>query len=408
MNLRKLRRMTARIPRNIERKEGTQTAEQKIEAEIKAIKGQILEAIKAKADLETVQTMQKQLDALDVKLAEKHAASNIEESFVDTLKKNEEVSAFLRRKAGTVVIEVSAKHTHHLLARKTLITSPDVGLTTPGVLQNDRTPGIVAEARQQLTIRNVLTARPTTMQRIDFVKVNSPMTQASPQQGEGHTKKENAVTFTTDKADVQTIATWIPASRQVLDDFTELANFLETGLAYYVDLAEELQLLSGSGAGVDLKGLTTQATPFNTGLLSGSWTRIDVIGRVIQQITSAKEIQPTFIVLNPVDWWSIRLTKDSQGRYILGDPMGPVTQQQLFGLTPVVTTSIPSGTFLVGSGSPAAAQIRDRMGMQIEISTQHEDYFARNLVAVRAEKRLALVTYRPASFITGTFSVSPA
>jgi hypothetical protein len=39
-----------------------------------------------------------------------------------------------------------------------------------------------------------------------------------------------------------------------------------------------------------------------------------------------------------------------------------------------------------------AAERRDRMEMQVEISTEHSDYFVRNLVAVRAEKRLALVT----------------
>jgi hypothetical protein len=34
--------------------------------------------------------------------------------------------------------------------------------------------------------------------------------------------------------------------------------------------------------------------------------------------------------------------------------------------------------------------------------------FAKNLVAIRCEKRVALVTRRPASFITGTFTTSPA
>jgi hypothetical protein len=31
-------------------------------------------------------------------------------------------------------------------------------------------------------------------------------------------------------------------------------------------------------------------------------------------------LQPTFVVLNPIDWWDIRLTKDGFGRYILGTP----------------------------------------------------------------------------------------
>jgi HK97 family phage major capsid protein len=115
---------------------------------------------------------------------------------------------------------------------------------------------------------------------------------------------------------------------------------------------------------------------------------------------------------------SIRLTKDGFGRYILGDPQqGAFTQtgfgisvptQNIFGLTVDPTTSIAQGTFLVGSGSPIAAEIRDRMEIAVEVSTSHADCFTRNLVAVRGEKRLALITRRPGSFISGSFSSSPA
>jgi len=60
----------------------------------------------------------------------------------------------------------------------------------------------------------------------------------------------------------------------------------------------------------------------------------------------------------------------------------------LFGLSLVPTTSITPGTFLVGSGNPVACEIRDRMEMQLEISTQHSDFWVKNLVAIRAEKGL--------------------
>jgi HK97 family phage major capsid protein len=81
--------------------------------------------------------------------------------------------------------------------------------------------------------------------------------------------------------------------------------------------------------------------------------------------------------------------------------------QNLFGLAVVPTTNIAVGTFLVGSGSPIAAEIRDRMEMQIDISTEHSTFFTQNLVAVRAEKRLALITRRAGSFVTGSFTTSP-
>jgi HK97 family phage major capsid protein len=231
------------------------------------------------------------------------------------------------------------------------------------------------------------------------MQVASPQTEAS-------AKAENAVTFTTESEKVQTIATWQPASRQVLDDFDELAAFIRGSLAYYVELEEELQMLSGSGAGTDLNGLITQATPFDSSLLSGSWQRIDVIGAAIQQVEEAKEIEPTFAVLNPRDWWLIRRTKDANDNYILGAP-GSEGSRRLWDLDVIATNNMDAGDFLVGSGNPAAAEIRDRMEMQIEVSTQHEDYFTRNLVAIRAEKRLALITKRPASFIEGTFTTSP-
>ena len=48
------------------------------------------------------------------------------------------------------------------------------------------------------------------------------------------------------------------------------------------------------------------------------------------------------------------------------------------------------------------------MEMQVEVSTEHQDFFTKNLVAVRAEKRLALVVKRPNSFVTGSFTTSPA
>ena len=119
---------------------------------------------------------------------------------------------------------------------------------------------------------------------------------------------------------IGTIATWVPASRQVLDDITELSGFISSSLQYYVNLEEELQLLAGSGTNEDLHGLLTQAQAFNTTLLTpaAGWTRLDLIGRAIQQITRSKEIPPSFVVLHPDDFWSIRLTKDGFGRYILG------------------------------------------------------------------------------------------
>lgn len=357
----------------------------------------------------TLEKLQKQVDALDSKIAERHAANAEGKSLTETLKENESVSRLLRDGSGKALITLDAKQTQNLMERKTTITSAAVGTETSGVLRHDRDSGIVLDARPTLRMRSVLSARPTTMQLIDFVKVNAAMTAASPQ-AEASAKQEKAVTFTTAQAAVRTLAAWIPATKQILEDFGELEGFLRAELPYRVDQCEDTEILSGNNTGAHLYGLIPQATAFDTALLNATagWTRLDIIGRVIQQITAANEMEPTFIVLHPTDWWAIRLTKDSYGRYILGDPQGPVANPNIFGLAVVVTTQITSGTFLVGSGNAAATEIRDRSGMMVEISTEHGEYFTQNMVAIRAEKRVALVTKRPASFITGSFTSSPA
>ncbi len=375
-----------------------------LELEIKGLKTDVL----AKLDEQKTQqdAMQRQLDAIDSKSQVRHGGI-VTKSLSDSLKENESLQRLMHDKRGTAIITLSGDEAAAVMERKTAVTNTIVGAQTTGVLQIDRDSGIVTEARQTLTMRDVLSSRPTTHALIDFVKVVTPMAIASPQT-EGAVKAENAVTFTSVKEDVRTIATWIPASRQVLDDMSELAEFLGTTLRYYLDLAEELQILSADGSGQFLHGLIPQATSFNTSLLSASagWNKIDVIGRAIEQLGIAKEISPTFVVLNPRDWGDMRLLKNSLGEYLLGDPQTAVAAS-LFNRKVVETTSITAGTFLLGNGSAVACELRDRMEVQYEISTSHDDYFTRNLVACRAERRVALVTKRPGAFVTGSFTTSP-
>ncbi len=220
---------------------------------------------------------------------------------------------------------------------------------------------------------------------------------------------ENSVQFTSFSEKIKTIATWIPATKQVLDDFVELMGFIQTSIPYYIGLEEEIQLLAGDDIGEDLHGLIPQSMVFDPTLLSATagWNRIDVVGRAIEQIVTAKELTPTFCILHPADWWSIRLSKDGLGRYLIGDPQTSA-RASLFDLQVIPTTSMVPGSFLLGSGNPTAAEIRDRSEIIVEISTQHADYFVRGLVAVRGERRLALVCKRPNSFCAGSFTTSPA
>lgn len=359
---------------------------------------------------EALAKLQTQVNAIDEKFQSIEIKKNADKPLEQELKENESYARLMKDRRGSAVITLKGAHALAIQS-KTTITSDIVGRMTTGVLPIDRTAGIVAEARRQLRLRQVLASRPTVMQVVDYVKVNSPLSNAAEQSPEGAAKSENAVTFTSVSERVKTVATWIPASKQILADWSELESFLRTGLAYYTEKDVEEQLIFGNGTGETLNGLYSQATAFNTALLpgtgAGSWTPIDVLGWAAAQVAIANEIDPTFALLNPQDVFEIRLAKDSQGRYILGDPWSAGVPN-LFGMLIVPSTAMTAGTFLIGSGDPAANEIRQRMEVTVEISTEHSDYFTKNLVAIRAEERLAQVTYRPASFIRGSLSSSPA
>jgi HK97 family phage major capsid protein len=390
-----------------------QAALEQSNTEIKQVIAKCREEVKTFGDAtaetkEAMAKLQKQVDALDEKRQQIESAPKTK-TIGDHLNESEDIKKLIRDGKGHAVMTIPWDL---IRQQKTVLTSDNVGSTprqTTGVLAIERTPGIVPEARRPLLLRQLLSSRTTDMAVIDFVKVANALADAQVQSPEGGVKHENAITFSTVSERLKTVATTLPVTKQLLKYVSELESFLRTGLAYYVEKETEDQLVNGNGAGQTLHGLIPQATAFNTSLLppaASGWTALDIIGRAASQVAIADEIPPTFVVLNPDDWWEIRMTKDKDGRYILADPWSN-SVPNLFGMTPVATNAIAAGDFLIGSGSPEATELRIGSEITVEISTEHSDFFVRNQVMIRAEQMLALVTYRPASFITGAMTTSP-
>lgn len=291
----------------------------------------------------------------------------------------------------------------HLSAKAT-ITTGTVG--TAGD-QNMRVPGIITPQLRELRIRDLLPTTRTTATTIEYVKENVFTNAASPQV-EGSAKAEASLTFTLASAVVRTIAHWIPATRQVLDDMDSLMNYIQIRLRYGLKLVEETQLLSGDGTGQNLNGIITQATAYDTARNVSNDTPIDKLSHAMTQARVA-EYPVDGVVLHPNDWEKIRLVKtdeggtpnSNKGSYVFGDP-GSAQTPMLWNAPIVVTTAIASGTFLVGAFA-LGAEIFDRQEAVVDISTEHASFFVENKVAIRAEERIALAVYRPASFITGAF-----
>jgi HK97 family phage major capsid protein len=188
------------------------------------------------------------------------------------------------------------------------------------------------------------------------------------------------------------------ASRQIMDDAPQLRSVIDGRLTYGLQFVEEAELLYGDGTGQHLAGIIPQATAYSAAFTPALPTAIDTLRLASLQATLALYPASGY-VLHPTDWGRIELTKDTQGRYIVGDPTG-VLGKRLWNLPVVDTQAMQAGKFLTGAFQ-LGAQIFDRLSIEILISTENMDDFTRNMVTIRGEERLALAVYRPAAFIYG-------
>jgi HK97 family phage major capsid protein len=394
MNKRRLYAMAARIPAGIETKEFD------LATEVKTIRDEIVG--KVGDQLTKMEAMQRQLDSLDLKTQNFQlglgSGGVFTKSIAEEIFENESFKEMAENGGrGRAVIKINDFH-------KKSLTDAAAGLSTSGVLATDRLPGIVPVQFRQLRIRDLLRSAATTAASVDYVKVSSFTNAASPQV-ETATKAQSDMSLQAVQMPVRTIAHWIRASKQIMDDLPGLQEAVNTHLLYGLNLKIEAELLSGDGTGEHLSGLIPAATAFSTSLLgSGSWNRLDIIARAIQQ-AERSDYGVDSIVLHTDDFWSMALTKSTQGEYLFGEP-GATTVPTLWGRPVAVTNSIASGTFLVGSSQTAL--IRDRMEATIDISGNYNDDFVKNMLVILCEARLALQITKPGAWITGSFSTSPA
>lgn len=268
-----------------------------------------------------------------------------------------------------------------------------------------RVPGILAPGIQRLTIRDLIPSLQTSSNLVQYTKETGFTNNAAMQASEGAVKAESAMTFALANAPVQTLAHFIPVSRQILEDAPAIQGYIDTRLMYGLKLIEEGQLLNGSGSGVNLSGLITNATAMSTAnAVTATDTYIDTLFRGKVQVETSF-FTPTAFVLNPQDWASVQLTKTtgtaSSGQYIFADPHS-VQTPSIWGLPVVSTPSMAQGQFLVGAFD-IGATIWDRASATVEISREHSDFFTRNLVAILVEERLALTVYNALAFVYGGF-----
>ena len=350
------------------------------------LKGRVDEALTA------MNSAKSRLDELEQKATRRGYGVEQEKSIAQRLVDTEGYKSFAADPRSGKSAKLSLK------ATITSLTTDAAGSAGAAVAPM-RLTGIVTPPQRPLTVRDLLMQGTTDSNAITYVREKLFTNNAAAQASEGAKKAQSDLQLEEVTVGVKTLAHYVKASRQILDDAAMLESYINGRLAYGLKLVEDKQLLNGDGSAGGLQGLSQVAQAFADKATMKNYTIIDQL-RLAQLQVALSDYPANGFVLNPIDWAKIELEKDGQGRHIIGNPQS-LAQPTLWGIPVVQTQAITAGSFLTGAFN-MGAQIFDRQQLGVAVSTENEDDFVKNLVTILCEERLALAIYRPEAFVKGT------
>jgi HK97 family phage major capsid protein/HK97 family phage prohead protease len=319
-------------------------------------------------------------------------------SLGEELVRSEIFRAFASKRSGNFQVNIPGSVREHLM-RATLLST---GLTSiqkvPGVILVDQNPNRISDLFMQGT---------TSATTIRFTSETS-FTNAATAVAEEGQKPEATFALGETDVTVQKIAVIGRVSDEMIADYDYVQSFVNGQLLFMVAALEDNHLINGLGTTNQIRGVLA---------VSGIQTQAyatDIFTTVHKAKTKVNST-PGFvgnadtIVIHPSDYQNARLTKDSNGQYLLGGPSfgqygvgGVITEPPIWGLRPIITTAIAQGTAIVGNFKAGATLYR-KGGVTLESTNSDASDFAYNRICIRAEERLCLVPWKPKAFckITG-------
>ena len=192
-------------------------------------------------------------------------------------------------------------------------------------------------------------------------------------------------------------------TEETLTDFPSFVAEVEAEMINKLGLKEENGILSGSGSKGEIKGVGTDMPAFSLDSFKIEKPNMfDALVAAYAQIVSTSEMsyRPNLVLMHPLDYAAMQLTKDVNGQYLRPFRSGDELVQ---GLSVETTTTVKQGDFIMGDFN--YLNIRDVWGLSMRLGWENDD-FSKNIVTVLAEKRLMAyikAQYKTA-FVKDTFA----
>lgn len=290
------------------------------------------------------------------------------------------------------------KSGHPTTGRQTVGSSIHAALTNPGRGQSggtvwpgvpERHEGLHGFAQPGLTLLDILPVQKVETGVLEFIELDGYVNAVDYQRQEGDEKAATDLPAKVSRAEIATLAHWLPASLQVLEDNEELTNMISLVLGVSLRQKLELELLVGEGGQGEIKGLLEYAPRFQ----GVGDVAADLVGQAITDLEAAGW-KASAIVMNPTDWFTISSQRGDDGHYVMGSPRDPAPPS-LWNRPVILNASMPYRAALVLDTSQVA--LLDRQQVTIEASRFDGSNFRKNMVTILAELRAGLAVYAPSA-----------
>lgn len=275
------------------------------------------------------------------------------------------------------------------LAHKTEVTRAGVSNTTMAM----RLPGVGEIPYLGTEIAGLFTRVQVSPSSNGVVRYydQQAITRSAAPTAESATKPESAITWIERTLNLEKIADSIPVTKEAFMDVGfirgELFRLLNVNLALEVDE----QLWDGNGTSPQLSGIYTTAATFNPATAPdvAAANIYDLVHKVKTNISNNRQSKymPNGVVMNPVDIERYKLSKGTDGHYVL-PPFVSADGMMIAGMRVVESSQVTANTMLVGDFRWGT--IYDLEGVSIEMGWVN-DQFIQNAMTILAEVRLGLL-----------------
>lgn len=346
---------------------------EKLRAEIEAKTAEIEQANKKTALLNVIGTKDKE----DTTMSEVKA-HNLGEAFVEHIKANP---------VGARFDVVAPEFKSYNDVQKTPTTSGVSAYATT----YDRT--VVEAARTPLVVRDLFGAETITGSTLVYL-VEGAIEGAPAATNEGAKKPQVHFADPTPKTvSLGKIACHIKESDEYVTDYAFLASAINGRLLYQHGLVVQNKLIYDL---CNTSGIQSDDDTWTSGSTAAALA--DLILKGAMDVQEESGFAADGIIINPTDWYNLRIAKDGEYRYYGGGFFGAQNVPNLWGIPVCVSTAVSAGTIIVGAFKTCASVVTNG-GVRVEATNTDQDDFVKNLMTIRCEERLALAVRRPKGFM---------